>query len=402
MTEGITYSMIEPALGLLDVPPSSAHELCCVMTTASKPYVILDADAPWCAVWELPRAQAVGKCLSAIAGPRTSNASVGSRLGSATTEKALDEWQLIDDVVNQTVVSHRLVRHALAIGPVRGPDGSVRALIGISKMKGSGPAHVSPFASLFAQPVVDMRSGEAPAGAAASPSPPGPLLAPCLPSSTLSPPASALRLLRDSEPADEPATAARGEGPVAMAAEAGCRALVPPPTPLFKRRYSTCSPDGASAERGAGAGPGGADSDSDAELHAVPPKGAGEAIGEAAAETTSVYAACSGSLPAVAGAEDPAERAGGGAARCLPIDCGADLLQAATAAEARRPLFVGILLNIPSARESLKSALGKGGGPLRPTASRDTGYRFPRAARHRRGSGRQHVSSELAGAALPD
>lgn len=365
MAEAITPEMVHPALALLGVDASRASELCCVRTSASKPYIIQAVDDPWCAVWELPRSEAVGKSLNALAGPRSSNARVGAALAAAAADEPLETWVLIENVRNVSAVSQRELHHSLAIGPVRSADGSVCALLGVSRMRESEP----PDSELTAH-------GEASASAPAEPKASSPSASRAGPSSALA---------RADEPlfssgalSAEPRRAAFG-APAAAAPQRVSALPLLPGSPVVKRRYAPPSPVLGGALAAARAsdipradddGRSGSGSDSDEDVHSAAP-----AVAPTADETTPLSVDRFGRA-----AEQQQRRVGP-----WSLDQEAGTNAKLTAAEMREPLFVG-LLDGQHARHSFRSALerqsgrqsGSGDEHRRPSASRVLRFRFPR------------------------
>jgi hypothetical protein len=96
-----------------------------VRTTGSQPFTILAANDAWYAQWEIAPADAIGKTLDVIAGPRSSNARVGGAVDLA-------RWCDIGNVVNYKFASAQPSLHRLAVGPVRASDGAIVAMLGVS------------------------------------------------------------------------------------------------------------------------------------------------------------------------------------------------------------------------------------------------------------------------------
>lgn len=148
MSEAITTRMIEPALAMLGIDSADAHaraSLCCVLTSTSAPHVIRAVDDAWCRTWEVQPQDAAGKTLELIAGPRSSNGLVGSKLAahtppakaaasSSARPAPLATWVDCGKAVNYTTRSCASVEHHLVIGPVLDEQGQVEALVGVSRI----------------------------------------------------------------------------------------------------------------------------------------------------------------------------------------------------------------------------------------------------------------------------
>mmetsp|Transcript_426 Transcript_426/g.1107 ORF Transcript_426/g.1107 Transcript_426/m.1107 type:complete len:373 (-) Transcript_426:82-1200(-) len=158
--ESITADMIAPALAMLgiDEGDACAHpELCCVLTTPKAPHIIRAADDAWCQTWEILPHEAAGKTLGLIAGPRSSNPSVGARLAAATSNSGgtaaasveqhtpgkaqLDSWVDCGKAVNYTTRTGTAIEHHLVIGPVHDARGDVNALVGVSRILSPAPTN---------------------------------------------------------------------------------------------------------------------------------------------------------------------------------------------------------------------------------------------------------------------
>ncbi|KAG8467700.1 hypothetical protein KFE25_006752 [Diacronema lutheri] len=385
----ITREMVAPALELLGVDASRAHELCCVRTSAAAPHVIEAADDAWCAMWELPRAEAVGRTLAAIAGKHTSNARVGASIAAAAgpAGKPLERWLALHDVVNVTVRSHRRVRHDLAIGPVRDEDGGVCALVAVSlpRMPAAPAAPPSPASAACGggggAPLLGRLGGEPEEPLFASA-----LLSPALRASLRAALTDVARRASVRAPrAPRAAVAAAAGSATAFYAEAEPPAppRLTPSAPRLKRRYAHSAPSDDSDDGDAGAcSPPVPLTLPRALADMRPTRGSGGGGGAAAG--------AGGGAGRVGGDEEEEEQSpvlrsalepGGSADKAL----GARL----TAVERRGPLFVE-LLGAEAACASLREALSGLALDAEPRARRALTFRFlrlghaPNAPRTRR------------------
>ncbi|KAJ1617348.1 hypothetical protein T492DRAFT_1100455 [Pavlovales sp. CCMP2436] len=129
------------ALRLLGVDRAEAPMLCCVQTTASKPFTITAVDDAWCQRWEITREDAVGETLALIGvGSELSNARVGAKLRDATAGDALAAWVHCGSTLNYTR-SGIAVRHHLVVGPVLDARGEICGLLGVSRIHETDAEH---------------------------------------------------------------------------------------------------------------------------------------------------------------------------------------------------------------------------------------------------------------------
>jgi len=152
-----------PALSMLGV--DSHKDLCFVLTSTEAPHVIRKVDHAWCQTWQLDEGEAVGKTLGVIAGPRSSNSHVGSRLSTAAGGvKTLSSWVDCGAVTNFTTRSSEEVRHHLVVGPVHDDAGDVVGLLGVSRILAPGePAGAPPDAPRAQVALTDIQTQLGPA-----------------------------------------------------------------------------------------------------------------------------------------------------------------------------------------------------------------------------------------------